>query len=66
MLFRSDGINGELNSNPSFAFLKDRKQVRDKIDTVFIRLMRLGAQAKILGYSVSGQTLTVNYSLPAH
>jgi len=54
-----DAINQQVQQNPAFAALLDKKQVRAQIDTLFIAMMRLGPQAQIQSYRIDGQTLTV-------
>jgi hypothetical protein len=59
-----DGINKQLRDNPSVAALLDKKQIRARIDNLFIQMMRLGKGAVIRGYSVADGALTVTYFLP--
>jgi hypothetical protein len=60
-----DAINPYIQQSPAFAPLRDKKQVRALIDSLFIDMMRLGkpAQIQIQSYRVDGQTLTVTYFL---
>lgn len=60
-----DAINPYIQQSPAFAPLRDKKQVRGLIDSLFIDMMRLGkpAQIQIQSYRVDGQTLTVTYFL---
>jgi hypothetical protein len=56
-----DGINEQVRKNSALAALADPKQVKARIDNLFIQMMRLGPQAQIHNYRIDGQTLFVTY-----
>jgi hypothetical protein len=60
-----DGINKQLRENPSLAALLDKKQIRARIDSLSIQMMRLGKGAVIRGYSVDDGALTATYFFPS-
>jgi hypothetical protein len=59
-----DGINKQLRENPSLAALLDKKQIRARIDSLFIQMMRLGKGAVIRGYTIADGALTATYFHP--